>query len=105
MDPQTAQFFEKRKPKDPFEPRVEKAFKGYIGNDHAVYQLKVQLTLRLRQDSPKAGVNYMFCGPGGTGKTELARRMAEALGTPLINIPATAFKNLDELVQKIDVGR
>jgi Holliday junction DNA helicase RuvB len=102
VDTQTAQFFEKRKPKDPFEPRVEKAFKGYIGNDHAVYQLKVQLTLRLRQDSPKAGVNFMFCGPGGTGKTELARRMAEALGTPFVNIPATAFKNLDELVQKID---
>lgn len=102
VDPQIALFFERRKPKDPFDPRVEKAFEGFIGNDHAVYQLKVMLTLGLRRTAPKAGVNFMFCGPGGTGKTELARRTAEALGTPFVNIPATAFKNLDELVQRID---
>jgi len=103
VDPQVALFFERRKPKDPFHPGVEMAFQGYIGNDHAVYQLKVMLTLWLRQNAPKAGVNFMFCGPAGTGKTELARRMAEAVGTPFVNIPATAFKNLDELVQKIDL--
>jgi holliday junction DNA helicase RuvB len=102
VDPEIALFFERRKPKEPFDPRVEKAFRGYIGNDHAVYQLKVLLTLGLKQKTPKAGINFMFCGPGGTGKTELARRMAEALGTPFVNVPATAFKNLEELVQKID---
>ncbi len=101
-DAQTALFFENREPKEPFDPQVQKAFEGYIGNDHAVYQLKVRLTLGLRQDTDKTGVNFMFCGPGGTGKTELARRMAAALGTPFVNIPATAFRNLDELVQKID---
>ncbi len=104
IDTPTAQFFDKRRPREPFDPRVEKAFEGYIGNDHAVYQLKVRLTLALRPDAPKAGVNFMFCGPGGTGKTELARRMAEALGTPLVSVPATAFKNLDELVSKIDAA-
>ena len=102
VDPGIALFFERRKPKEPFDPRVEKAFQGYIGNDHAVYQLKILLTLGLKQKTPKAGINFMFCGPGGTGKTELARRMAEALGTAFVNVPATAFKNLEELVQKID---
>jgi Holliday junction DNA helicase RuvB len=103
VDPNIALFFEKRKPQEPFDHRVEKAFQGYIGNDHAVYQLKVLLTLGLQQKSPRAGINFMFCGPGGTGKTELARRMAEALGTPFVNVPATAFKSLDDLVQKIDL--
>jgi Holliday junction resolvasome RuvABC ATP-dependent DNA helicase subunit len=102
VDPRVALFFEKRGPKEPFDPRVEKAFQGYVGNDHAVYQLKVLLTLGLKQKTPRSGVNFMFCGPGGTGKTELARRMAEALGTPFVNIPATAFGNLEELVKKID---
>jgi len=101
-DPRVTLFFERRKPKEPFHPSVEKAFQGYIGNDHAVYQLKVTLTIGLRQTVPKAGFNIMFCGPGGTGKTELARRTAEALGTPFVNMPATALKNPDELVRKID---
>jgi Holliday junction DNA helicase RuvB len=101
-DPRTSEFFEQRRPKEPFDPRIEKAFHGYIGNEHAVYQLKVFLTLAAKQRTPKAGINFMFCGPGGTGKTELARRTAEALGTPFVNIPATAFKNVDDLVQKID---
>ena len=44
----------------------------------------------------------MFCGPGGTGKTELARRMAKALGTPLVDVPATTLNNVDDLVGRID---
>ena len=103
VDPEIALFFERRKPKEPFDSSVEKAFQGYIGNEHAVFQLKVSLTLAIRQDGPRAGVNFMFCGPGGTGKTELARRMGDALGTPFVNVPATAFRNLDELVQRIDL--
>src|SRR5208283_4155718 len=63
VDPEIALFFERRKPKEPFDPRVEKAFQGYIGNDHAVYQLKILLTLGLKQKKPRAGINFMFCGP------------------------------------------
>jgi Holliday junction DNA helicase RuvB len=44
----------------------------------------------------------MFCGPGGTGKTELARRVANLLGIPFIDVPATTLKNPNDLVDKIN---
>ncbi|MBM3299975.1 MAG: AAA family ATPase, partial [Deltaproteobacteria bacterium] len=85
-----------------FHAPVERAFEGFIGNDQAVYLLKVQLTLALREDPPRTAINVMFCGPGGTGKTELARRVAETLGTPFVDIPAPTIKNVDDLVDRID---
>ncbi len=89
-------------PQPPFPDAVEKAFQGYIGNDAAVHSLKVKLTLALRESPPKMRSNVMLCGPGGLGKTELARRLARGLGAPLIDVPATSFKNLVELLSQID---
>lgn len=86
----------------PFLPAAENAFEGFIGNEQAVYLLKVQLTLALRENPRRTSINVMFCGPGGTGKTELARRVAKALGTPFIDIPATTLRNGDDLVSRID---
>lgn len=93
---------EQRHPREPFLPAVERAFDGFIGNEQAVYLLKVQLTLALRENPPRRSTNVMFCGPGGTGKTELARRVAAALETPLVDVPATNLRNLDDLVDRID---
>lgn len=85
-----------------FPPEVEEAFEGYIGNELAVRRLKVKLTLALRNNPPRMPANVMFCGPGGLGKTELARRVARALGTPLIDVPAPALGGVDDLVSRID---
>jgi|GEM_PF-1447745 len=93
---------EGKRPCESFPPGVERAFEGFIGNDQAVYLLKVQLTLALRENPPRTAINVMFCGPGGTGKTELARRVAAALGTPFVDIPAPTIRNVDDLVDRVD---
>ncbi len=85
-----------------FPPQVERAFDDFIGNEQAVYLVKVQSALALREDPPRTSVNFMLCGPGGTGKTELARRVADVLGTPFVDVPATTLRNPDDLVDKID---
>ncbi|MBI5251298.1 MAG: AAA family ATPase [Desulfomonile tiedjei] len=88
----------------PFPPEVEMAFEGYVGNDRAVYQLKVDLTLALRERPPRMPENIMLCGPGGLGKTELARRVARTLGTPLIDAPASQIRDLNHLLSIIDTA-
>jgi holliday junction DNA helicase RuvB len=89
-------------PQPPFPEAVEKVFEGYVGNEAAVHSLKVKLTLALRESPPKMRSNVMLCGPGGLGKTELARRLARGLGAPLIDVPATSFKNVVDLLSQID---
>lgn len=89
-------------PSESFPPQVERAFKDFVGNEQAVYLVKVQSTLALRDEPPRMSVNFMFCGPGGTGKTELARRVADVLGTPFVDVPATTIRNPNDLVDKIN---
>ena len=102
MRAETSEGVTERPPREPFPPKVERAFEDFIGNEQAVYLVKVQSTLALRENPPRMSVNFMFCGPGGTGKTELARRVADVLGTPFVDVPATTLKNPDDLVDKID---
>jgi Holliday junction resolvasome RuvABC ATP-dependent DNA helicase subunit len=86
----------------PFPKEVDAAFQGYIGNQGAVRRLKVAASLARRQDPPTMGDNYLFTGPGGLGKTELARRVAAALGTPFIDLPSGVVKTVDDLVNIVD---
>jgi len=86
----------------PFPDAIEKTFAGYVGQRAAVHTLKVKLTVALRRNPPRMAANIMMCGPGGLGKTELARRVARALGTPLVDKPSTSFRNLEDLISKID---
>ncbi|GJQ58139.1 MAG: AAA family ATPase [Candidatus Scalindua sp. AMX11] len=89
-------------PTPPFPAEVEEAFAGFIGNELSVRKLKVKLTLATKKQPRKMPDNIMFCGPAGLGKTELARRVASCLELPFINIPATSFSNLEQLVSEID---
>lgn len=85
-----------------FPVEVEKAFHGYIGNAAAVRRLKIAASLARRHTPPKMGDNYLFTGPGGLGKTELARRVADALGTPFVDLPAGVVRTVDDLVSTVD---
>ncbi len=91
-----------RKASPPFPPQVEHAFAGYIGNAAAVRQIKIDLTLACRETPPRMDQNIMFCGPAGLGKTELARRVARCLGTPLVDVNATGIRSVEHLVSMID---
>ncbi len=83
--------------KTDFPPSVEAAFEGYVGNEGAVRRVMIEATVARQNDPPRMPVNMMFCGPGGLGKTELARRVAQALQLPFVDIPARNVRNVDEL--------
>ncbi|MCL4820349.1 MAG: AAA family ATPase [Vicinamibacteria bacterium] len=85
-----------------FPSEVDGAFAGYIGNLAAVRRLKIECTLARRESPPSMPVNVMLCGPGGLGKTELARRVARALGVPLVDVPASGVKDVDGLLERVD---
>jgi Holliday junction resolvasome RuvABC ATP-dependent DNA helicase subunit len=86
-----------------FPAAVDAAFSGYIGNQAAVRRLKIECSNAHKRGAPLSmPVNFMFCGPGGLGKTELARRVANALGLPFVNIPARNVANVDDLMLQIN---
>ena len=85
-----------------FPPEVEAAFEGYVGNVAAVRRLKIECALARRESPPSMPVNVMLCGPGGLGKTELARRVARALGVPMVDVPASSVKDVDGLLELVD---
>ncbi len=94
---------QKPKSQSEFPAKVDAAFDGYIGNYAAVRRLKVECALALRQGAPpRMPVNLMFCGPGGLGKTELARRVAKALELPFVDIPGGSVNDVEVLLQRVD---
>ena len=87
-----------------FPPKVEEAFAGYVGNAAAVRRLKIECTLARQQDPPCMPVNVMLCGPGGLGKSELARRVARALGVAFVDVPASRVKDVDAFITLVDAA-
>lgn len=77
--------------------RVRDAFEGFVGNDPAVARLSNDLLRALIEQPPHLARNYLFTGLPSTGKTELARRMATALGLPLIKLDGRGVSSRDKL--------
>ena len=88
-------------PSSPFPQDVEQAFAGYIGNRAAVRRLKIACAVANSSSAGTLPINLMLCGPGGLGKTELARRVARALDLPLIDVPADTIRSVDGLLERV----
>ncbi|KAI0186067.1 P-loop containing nucleoside triphosphate hydrolase protein, partial [Xylaria flabelliformis] len=67
-----------------------------VGQYHAVNALRRRLTARLALPRNKPLV-FMFAGPSGHGKTEIARRLGELMSTDMRTIDCTTFKEEVEL--------
>lgn len=81
---------------------LERNLKNHIfGQNHAIEQLVKSLKLSiagLREVNKPQGC-YLFSGPSGVGKTELAKRLATELNMPLIRF------DMSEYVEKHSVAR
>ncbi len=82
--------------------RVREAFEGFIGNEPAVIRLTNDLLRALIENPPHLAKNYLFTGLPSTGKTELARRMARALGLPFIKLDGRGVSSRDKLFELVN---
>ena len=65
---------------------VQQAFDGFIGNEPAVKRVSNDLLRALIEKPPHLPKNYLFTGLPSTGKTEFARRIANALRLPFVQL-------------------
>lgn len=78
--------------------RAQAAFTGFIGNEQVVQRLQTALAdAILAGDPPVLATGFLLTGPGGLGKTELALRVARALGHPLVHVQGSRIRRLDDL--------
>jgi len=73
---------------------IEKNLKRIIyGQDHAIEALasSIKLSRSGLRDSNKTIGNYLFSGPTGVGKTELAKQLAKTLGVELVRFDMSEY--------------
>lgn len=81
--------------------RVREAFEGFVGNDPAITRLSNDLLRALIERPPHLAKNFLLTGLPSTGKTELARRMAQALALPFIKLDGRGVPNRERLFELI----
>ncbi|KAI1300952.1 P-loop containing nucleoside triphosphate hydrolase protein [Xylaria venustula] len=67
-----------------------------VGQSLAVEAIKSRLIAQLVLESPKSLV-FIFAGPSGHGKTEVARGLGKLISTDMITIDCTTFRRENEL--------
>lgn len=81
---------------------VRKSFEGFVGNEPAVSWLSNDLLRALIEQPPHLAKNYLFTGLPSTGKTELARRMAQTLKLPFIKLDGRSVSNREKLFELVN---
>lgn len=81
--------------------RVKAAFESFIGNEAAVKRASNDLLRALIEEPPYLAKNYLFTGQPSTGKTELARRMANALQLPFVPLDGRGLTSRERLFELI----
>ena len=82
--------------------KVRAAFDGFIGNSAAVKRLSNDLLRALIEAPPHLPKNYLFTGQPSTGKTEIARRMAKALGLPFVPLDGRGLTSREKLFELVN---
>lgn len=86
----------------PNRDKVRHAFEGFVGNENAVQQLSRDLIVALLREPPHLSKNILLQGLPSVGKTELARRIALALGLPFVHLDGPSLTSRERLFQLID---
>jgi Holliday junction resolvasome RuvABC ATP-dependent DNA helicase subunit len=81
--------------------QVTSAFDGFVGNESPVRRLRNDLLRALIESPPHLSKNFLFTGQPSTGKTELARRIANALDLPFIKLDGSGLRSRDKLFELI----
>ena len=79
---------------------IHPVFKGFVGNRRAVEALSIQLRY-VEQTGTTAIRSVGLFGPKSTGKTELSRRLATALGVPYLPLSETGLRDIDQLADRM----
>ena len=79
---------------------IHAVFKGFVGNGAAVEALSIQLRY-VEQTGATAIRSVGLFGSKSTGKTELSRRLAGALGVPYLPLSETGLRDIDQLAERM----
>jgi Holliday junction resolvasome RuvABC ATP-dependent DNA helicase subunit len=79
---------------------VHPVFNGFVGNRAAVEALSIQLRY-VEQTHARVIRSVGLFGPKSTGKTELSRRLAGALGVPYLPLSETGLGDIDQLADRM----
>ncbi len=79
---------------------IHAEFNGFVGNNAAVEALSIQLRY-VEETGSKSIRSVGLFGPKSTGKTELSRRLAAALGVPYLPLSETGLGNIDQLADRM----
>ncbi|WP_082112987.1 AAA family ATPase [Pseudoxanthomonas suwonensis] len=83
---------------------VARTFDGFIGNSNAIDRVSRDLVVAITSTPRALSKSFLFSGPPSSGKTELCRRIARAIGLPFVSLDGTALKSREKLFDLVDAS-